>query len=97
MHHGPKTRSYTRYGTTTCNLACWIVSKPRTSSGRDRDNKAARPVSSSSSELARADSRLLILSVSSDMTAAKQVRILLIYIFYFTLYLPHQDSSRIIS
>ena len=71
MHHGPKTRSYTRYGMTTCNLACWIVSKPRMCSGRDWDNKAASPVSSSSSEFARVDNRLLILSVSLDMTVPR--------------------------
>lgn len=54
---------------TTCNFACWMVSRPMTRSGRDWDNSAVRLVSRSSSELVSVESFLLILSVSSDMSA----------------------------
>jgi hypothetical protein len=52
---------------TTCNFACWIVSRPMTRSGRDWDDSAVRLVSRSSSELASVDIFFLILGVSSDM------------------------------
>jgi hypothetical protein len=54
---------------TTCNFACWMVSRPMTRSGRDWDNSAFRLVSRSSSELVSVESLLLTLSVSSDMGA----------------------------
>ena len=52
---------------TTCNFACWIVSRLRISSGRDWDNSEASLVSRSSSEFVSVASFLLTLRVSSDM------------------------------
>lgn len=59
---------------TTCNFACWIVSRPLTRSGRDWDDSAVRVVSRSSSELVSAEIFFLILSVSSDISANSRRR-----------------------
>jgi len=56
---------------TTCNFACWIVSRPRTCSGRDWDSRVDRLLSRSSSELESAESFFLALSVSFDMTVRR--------------------------